>query len=115
MTYNTKNVRDKAEKDRQGIIERQIKRDMARALAPDVSDVRCAECKYWLKIAPTLEHADSGSCRRYPPVFDPSWVQEVTTFPSDDGFDTGTDTSYWVRPVVDKNSFCGEYVRREDD
>lgn len=81
----------------------------------DKSDVRCAECKYWIAIGEAgsrADYADSGMCHRYPPVFDPSWLQEKIITRSDE-FDSDKDSSYWVLPVVDRHSFCGEHTPKD--
>ena len=75
-------------------------------MSPEMS---CEGCKFWRG----FENGEElGQCYRYPPVFDPSWLQEQLNASSDLEFSPERDACYWVHTVTDAYSFCGEYIAR---
>lgn len=59
----------------------------------------CITCKYH---TPSEDHADSGTCRRYPPMM----VAESN--PGDFG-EGGTSVIISMFPLVEGGDWCGEY------
>jgi hypothetical protein len=79
-----------------------------------VAEEMCRDCKFWRRRSDERGKRGGGYCVRFPPFAPAKWMGSVRKYSNatDIAFVQSDDYANDAWPMVDKTSWCGEYVRK---